>query len=54
MASIILIMKGNEMHYFSDLFDKVHVSDMSTVHIHALSICHSSSVGCLLAWSGPS
>jgi hypothetical protein len=27
-------MKANEVHYFSDLFDKVllHVSDKSTVH----------------------
>ena len=27
-------MEANEMHYFSDLFDKVllHVSDMSTAH----------------------
>ena len=31
----ILTMKANEMHYFSNLFDKVitlHFSDMSTVH----------------------
>jgi hypothetical protein len=30
----ILIMKSNEMHYFSNLFDEntLHVSDMSTVH----------------------
>jgi len=28
------MMKANEMHYFSDLFDKstLYVSDMSTVH----------------------
>jgi hypothetical protein len=26
-------MKANEMHYFSDLFDKVlNMADMSTVH----------------------
>jgi len=49
----ILIMKANEMHYFSNLFDKVHVSDRSTVYhqelsqhrINAMGICHASSVG---------
>jgi len=25
-------MKANEMHYFSNLFHKLHVSDRSTVH----------------------
>jgi len=46
------------MHNFSNLLDKVHVSDRSTVHhqeylntIHAIGIFHASSVGCLLAWS---
>jgi hypothetical protein len=28
----ILIIKTNEMHNFSNLFDKIHVSDRSTVH----------------------
>jgi len=27
-----LIMKANEMHYFSNLFDIVHVFNMFTVH----------------------
>jgi len=56
----ILIIKTNEMHYFSDLFDKystyfgqVHCpsSGVSEHCIHATGICHVSSVGCLLAWS---
>jgi len=46
------------MHYFSNLFDKVlytfgHVhcpsSGVSQHCIHAIGICHASSVGCLLA-----
>jgi len=48
------------MHYFSNLFDKVHVSDKSTVHHQeshntvcvVIGICHASYVDCLLAWSG--
>jgi hypothetical protein len=28
----ILIMKANEMHYFSNLYDTLHVADKSTVH----------------------
>ena len=59
MARNILIMKANEMHNFSNLFDKStrRVSDRSTVHhqeylntVHTIGICHASSVGCLLAW----
>jgi len=54
-------MKANEMHYFSHLFDKllykfwtVHCpsSGVSQLRIQAIGICHASSVGCLLAWSG--
>jgi len=56
-------MKANEMHYFSNLFDKVLymfwtcplsiIREVSRHCIHATGICHSSSVGCLLAWSNP-
>jgi len=47
-------MKANEMHYFSDLFDKVLTyfrlvhcpsSGVSQHCIHAIGICHASSVG---------
>ena len=35
------------MHYFSNLFDRLHVSDKSTVHhqeyIHTIDNCHASS-----------
>ena len=31
-AAGVRIMKANEMHCFSNLFEKVHVSDKSTVH----------------------
>jgi len=57
---IFLIMKANEMHYFLNLFDKVLTcfgqvhcpsSGVSEHCIHAICICHASSVGCLLAWS---
>jgi hypothetical protein len=50
----ILIMKANEMHYFSNLFDKVPTcfgqvhcpsSGVSQHCIHAVGICHASSVG---------
>jgi hypothetical protein len=53
-----LIMKASEMHYFSDLFDKVLYMfrtgpcpslDVSQNCIHAISTCHASSVGSLLA-----
>jgi len=46
------------MHCFSDLFDKVigqvHCpsSGVSQHCIQAIGICHASSVGCLLGWSG--
>jgi hypothetical protein len=58
----ILIIKINEMHYFSKLFwyRTLHVSDRFTVHHQesstvytAIGICHASYVGCLLARSGP-
>jgi len=47
----MLIMKANEIHYFSNLFDKCfgHVhspsSGVSQHRIHAVGICHASSVG---------
>jgi len=52
----ILIIKAKEMHYFSDLFDKVlymfgHVHSPSSgvsqhcIGVHAMGICHASSVG---------
>jgi len=53
-----LIMKANEMHNFSNLFDKVLYmfrtgpcpsSGVSQHCIHAIGICHASSIGCLLA-----
>jgi len=56
------MIKANEMHYFSDLFDKVLYmfrtgpctsSGVSQHCIHVICICHASCVGCLLAWSGP-
>jgi len=57
-------MKANEMHCFSDLFDKVLymfrtaplyiIRSISTLYVYtAIGICHASSVGCLLARSGP-
>jgi len=49
------------MHYFSNLFDKVRsmfrtgplsiIRSITTLYT-ATGICHASSVGCLLAWSG--
>jgi len=54
----VLVMKANEMHNFSDLFVKystcfgqVHCpsSGVSQHCIHAVGVCHASSVGCLLA-----
>jgi hypothetical protein len=60
--SIFLIMKANEMHYFSHLFDKVLymfrtsplsiISSIATLYT-LTGTCHASSVGCLLARSGP-
>jgi len=50
---VIIIMKANKLHYFSDLFDNstLHVLDMSTVHnqeylesVYAIGICHSGSL----------
>jgi hypothetical protein len=62
----ILIMKASEMHCFSTLFGKVlymfqtgHCpsSGVSQPCIHAIGICHASSVGCWgpteLAWQIP-
>jgi len=56
--SYILIMKANEMHYFSHLFDKV----LYTFRTYPLSVIRSISTlytrnrylscWCLLAWSG--
>jgi len=50
------------MHYLSDLFGKVLymfrtgllsiIRSISTLCTHAIGICHASSVGRLLAWSG--
>jgi hypothetical protein len=64
IAKIILIMRANEMHYFSNLFDKVLYTCFGQVHcpssgvsqhcIHAIGICHACSVDCLLAWSSDS
>jgi len=54
----IVIMKAKEMHYFSDLFDKVlYMFRRGPLFIirsisnctHATGIYHASSVGCLLA-----
>jgi hypothetical protein len=56
----IIIIKSNEMHYFSDLFwyRTLHVSDRFTVHHQesstvytAIGICHTSYVDGLLAYS---
>jgi hypothetical protein len=58
----ILTIKANEMHYFSNLFDKVLymfrtgqlsiTRSISTLYrLHAISVCHASSFGCLLACS---
>jgi hypothetical protein len=55
----ILVMKANEVHYFSNLFEYSiyfgHIncpsSGVSQHCIHAIGICHSSSIGSLLAWS---
>jgi len=51
-------MEAKEMHYFSDLFDKLlyafrtsPLSIIRSICIHAIGVCHASSVGCLLAWS---
>jgi len=50
-----LIIKTNEMHCFSNLFDKVlymfrtgslPIIKLSQLCIHAIDICHDSSVGC--------
>jgi len=43
-------MKANDMHYFSHLFDKVLYvfrpsSGVSQHCMHAIGICHASSVG---------
>ena len=56
---LVLIMKANEMHYFSNLikystyFGQVYCpsSGVSQRCIHAMGICYANSVGCLLAWS---
>ena len=52
---VFLIMKANEMHYFSDLFCKILYKYFGHVHcpssgvsqhgIHAIGTCHSSSAG---------
>ena len=58
---LILIVKTNEMHYFSNLFcyRTLHVSDRFTVHHQesstvytATGICHIGYADCLLARSG--
>ena len=56
----ILITKANEMHYFSDLFDKILymcragplsiIRSLNTVYT-SIGICHTSYVDCLLARS---
>jgi hypothetical protein len=58
---IILIIKANKLHCFSTLFGKefymfrtrplFNIRSISTLYT-AISICHASSVDCLLAWSG--
>jgi hypothetical protein len=54
LAWSILIMKANKMHYFSNLFNKVlymfRICPLSIIRvsqncIHAIGICHASSVG---------
>jgi hypothetical protein len=49
------------MYYFSELFDKVlymfRTNELSIIRslntvFTEIGICHASSVGCLLAWSG--
>ena len=57
----LLIIKINEMHYFSNLFwyRTLHVLDRFTVHHQesstvytAIGICHTDYADCLLARSG--
>jgi hypothetical protein len=57
----LLIIKTNEMHYFSNLFRyrTLHVSDTFTLHhqesstVHtAIGICHKGYADCLLVRSG--
>ena len=58
----VLLIKDKEIHSFSNLFDKVLymfrtgplsiIRSLNTVFT-AIGTCHASSVGCLLAWSGP-
>jgi len=58
VQKVILLIKANEMHYFSTLFGKEHymfrtdllsiIRSLNTVFT-SMGICHTSYVDCLLA-----